>query len=203
MAKITDIKPQAHNKSRVSVFADDEFLCGLEKLTVLTHRLKTGDEVNPEVLSAAVFDSECGAAFEKAAKYLGARPRSESEMRTYLIGKGYAQDVIDATIEKLMSYGYIDDAEYCRIYIDTYKHKSGARKLEAELRAKGIARETIEEALESIDDQSEAAMRLAEKYLSSHAPDKRKLTAYLMSKGFDYDTIKSALSDSDFGVTLE
>ena len=45
MGKITDIKPQARNKSRVSVYIDGRFCCGLEKITAALHRLKIGDEI--------------------------------------------------------------------------------------------------------------------------------------------------------------
>ena len=84
MATITDIKPQAKNKGRVNLYIDDRFYCGLEKLTALSCRLTVGDEIDPDRLSAAVAESECASAFEKAAKYLGLRPRTEREMRTYL-----------------------------------------------------------------------------------------------------------------------
>lgn len=195
---ITEIKPQAKNKGRVSVYADGEFLCGLEKLTVLECRLHVGDEVDPERLREAVAGSEATAAFEKAASYLGARPRTEKEIHTYLSGKGYSPETVERVIGRLFEYRYLDDAEYCRIYIDTYRHKSGARKLEAELRAKGVARETVDSALEALEDQTEEVAHIAERYLRTHKPDKRKLTAYLLGKGFDYDTIKSALGNFDF-----
>lgn len=193
MATITDIKPQAKNKGRVNLYIDDRFYCGLEKLTALSCRLTVGDEIDPDRLSAAVAESECASAFEKAAKYLGLRPRTEREMRTYLEQKGYAAQTVDSTVQKLASYGYVDDAEYCRIYVEEYKRKAGVRKLEADLREKGVPRRYIEDALAALEDQTDAAAALAEKYLRSHAPDYRKLTAYLLSKGFDYDTVKSAL----------
>ena len=62
MGKITDIKSQARNKSRVSVYIDGRFCCGLEKLTAALHRLKIGDEIEPEELEKAVSESEIGRA---------------------------------------------------------------------------------------------------------------------------------------------
>lgn len=202
MGKITDIKPQARNKSRVSLFIDGEFFCGLEKLTVLSCCLHIGDEVNPEKLAEASAESERTVAFDKAAHYLGVRPRTEKEMVTYLTGKGFSEQTVADTLRKLKEYGYIDDADFCRVYVEAYKHKSGVRKLEAELRNKGVAREIIDKALqeafEDTDEQAEAAKRLAEKYLASHKPDRRKVTAFLAGRGFDFDTIKDALREFDF-----
>lgn len=202
MGKITDIKPQSRNKSRVSLYIDGEFFCGLEKLTVLSCRLHIGDEVNPERLAEASAESERTAAFDKAARYLGVRPRTEKEMTTYLTDKGFSEHTTSHTVQKLKEYGYVNDADFCRAYIDAYKHKSGVRKLEAELRNKGVTRDIIDEALraafEDSDEQAEAARRLAEKYLASHKRDKRKVAVFLAGRGFDYDTVKEALRAFDF-----
>ena len=195
MGKITDIKPQIKSKGRVSVYIDDKFYCGLEKLTAALHRLKIGDEVDEDKLKEAVYDSECAAAFEKSAKYLGLRPRTENEIKTYLSGKGYSYDVINATVSKLCDYGYINDAEYCRVYVREYCIKQGARKIEADLRALGVEQRFIDEAISEMEDQTENVTRLAEKYLRSHAPDKRKLITFLLSKGFDYDTVKESVEN--------
>ncbi|MDE7394991.1 MAG: RecX family transcriptional regulator, partial [Clostridiales bacterium] len=129
MGKITDIQPQKKRKSRVSIYIDGEFFCGLEKLTALEHRLKIGDEVNEEKLSRAVFESEVTQAFDKAAGHLAARPHSEEELRKYLTEKGFSSAVIDRALEKMSSYGYIDDAEFVRAYIESHRAKFGVRRL--------------------------------------------------------------------------
>ena len=195
MGKITDIKPQARNKTRVSVYIDGRFCCGLEKLTVALHRLKIGDEIEPEALESAIAESESASAFDRAAKYLGARSRTEKEIAEYLAQKGYSENAAKGAVEKLLQYGYVNDAEYCRMYVEAYRNKSGARKLEAELRQKGVSRDIIEEELARLDDQTADVLRLAEKWLSSHSPDRRKLTAFLLSKGFSYDDVRESLSE--------
>ncbi len=195
MPIITDIKPQAKNKGRVSLFIDDRFYCGLEKITALAFRLTVGQEIDPDRLTAAVCDSERASAFERAAKYLGARPRTKKEMADYLTGKGYTADTVDDTVRKLEEYGYIDDRAYCRLYVEEYKRKAGARKLAYDLQQKGVARSVVDQVLETLDDEQTAAdvAALARKYLRSHAYDKRKLTAYLLGKGFAYDAVKAGL----------
>ena len=200
MGVITDIKPQAKNKGRVSIYIDDKFYCGMEKLTALSYRLKIGDEIDELRLSEAIEASECASAFERAAKYLGMRPRTRKEMTDYLVGKGYTQKAVQETVRKLGEYGYIDDEAYCHTYIEEYKHKAGVRKLESDLYAKGVPRAIVEQALEELDDEesAQAALAIAQKYLRSHAPDRRKLTAYLLSKGFGYDTIKEACAEIDW-----
>lgn len=192
---ITDIKPQQKSKSRVNVFVDGEFFCGLEKITAMERRLKIGDEIDPDELTKAVRESECAAAFEKAANYLGARPRTKKEIRVYLAGKGYSDEVINAAVDKLCEYGYVDDAEYCRQYVSAYSRKFGSRRIETDLRSKGVDFNLIEDALEELGEQSEEIRRIAEKYLCSHEYNERKLIAYLLGKGFDYDQIKEGLKN--------
>lgn len=198
MGKITDVKPQTRNKSRVSLFVDGEFVCGLEKLSVASARLKIGDEVDPDKLKAVVEESEKTAAFEKAVAYLGRSPRTEKEMRTYLVGKGFSMKVVIYAVDKLREYGYLDDAEYCRAYIRNYGDKAGVRKLAAKLYEKGVPREIIDTELSKLDDGVETARTLAEKYISTRKCDRRKVTAFLAGRGFEYDTIRQALSELDF-----
>lgn len=50
MGKITDIAEQRRNKSRVSVFIDGEFACGLDAVTAAAARIKIGDEITAEEL---------------------------------------------------------------------------------------------------------------------------------------------------------
>lgn len=198
MGKITDIKPQAKNKSRVSLFVDGEFVCGLEKLSVASARLKIGDEVDPDKLNAVVEESERTAAFEKAVAYLGRSPRTEKEMRTYLVGKGFSMKVVIYAVDKLREYGYLNDAEYCRTFIRVYGEKAGVRKLAAKLYEKGVPREMIDAELEKSDDGAETAIALAKKYISTRKCDRRKVMAFLAGRGFEYDTIREAVSELDF-----
>ena len=192
MGKITDIAPQKKHKSRVSLYIDGEFFCGLEKLTVLEHRLKIGDEVDERKLSAAVFDSEVTQAFDKAAGYLASRPHTEEELKKYLAGKGFTAAVVDRALEKMAGYGYIDDAEFVRAYIESHRAKYGVKRMALELARKGVDRALVDEALDALD-QSEDATNTARKYLRTHEHNKYKLRAYLFGKGFDPDAVDAAI----------
>ncbi len=203
MGKITDIAPQKRNKTRVSLFVDGAFVCGLERITALEHRLKIGDEVDEQKLKAAVFDSEVTAAFEKAMRYLGPRARTEKELRTYLLGKGFGADVTEQTMQKLQGYGYIDDKAFAESYIEGHRSRYGEKRLAIELRQKGVSAQIIQEALEELD-QSEDATAAARKYLRTHAPNRFKLRGYLYGKGFSASAIEAATDTlSEEGVFSE
>lgn len=192
MGIVTDIQKQKRNPSRVSIFIDGEFACGLDAAAALASRIKVGDEISREKLVAAMRMGELNSAFERAAGYLSL-PRAEKEMRKYLFDKGYVRDVIDETIKKLYSYGYLDDRAYARAFISAKSAKYGKFRLSAELKKKGVDSEIIDELLG--DENEDGIDGVARKYLRSHcAADRQKLKRFLSSRGFSWDAIAAEVS---------
>ncbi|MGN1412681.1 MAG: regulatory protein RecX [Anaerovoracaceae bacterium] len=109
-------------------------------------------------------------AFDKAAAYLSAQPRTQWEVRKYLKQKEYDPSEIDDAVEQLLEYGYLDDLEYCRSYIRVAAEKGkGQKKIRQELEARGIGRETMEEAFPELDEKKralEVAVKMARQQLS-------------------------------------
>lgn len=152
-------------------------------------------------------------------RFLSYRPRSEKEVRDYLIKKVKTQrtkdkidlqndkligEVIDSVISKLKQHKFLDDFEFVRWWIDQRsKVKPKALKfIIFELKQKGISKELIEEVLEDEDFQTtsdfDKALDLANKRIKRYIneePKKRyeKMFRFLASKGFDWDTIKKVV----------
>ncbi|MDE7163910.1 MAG: RecX family transcriptional regulator [Clostridiales bacterium] len=193
MAKITDIQKQKRNKTRVSIFIDGEFVCGLDEVAVASSRLKIGDEITADELKRVVEKSELNSAFERAVGYLSASPRAKKEIMRYLADKGYDKNIIEQTVAKLDAYHYIDDYLYAQSYIKSKSKKYGAFRISAELRQKGIAQEIIDE-LQG-DAPEDNIIEIANKYLKSHkSADKQKLKRFLAGRGFSWDSINGAVS---------
>ena len=57
---------QKNNKTRVNVYVDDEFYCGMEAITALAVGLKEGKEVTVDQLNEGIFQSEVRIAFAKS-----------------------------------------------------------------------------------------------------------------------------------------
>ncbi len=207
MGKITDICKQKRNPSRVSVFIDGEFVCGLDAVTAAAARLAIGDEITSEKLHDVIFDSEVNSGFERAVGYISALPRSKREMIAYLRGKGYDADVINAVISRMEGYRYIDDREYAKVFISSKSKKYGKLRLTAELKKRGVDGNIIKELLTNDDSDDEAytevdgALDTARRYLKSHrSADVNKLKRYLAGRGFTWDSIYAAvraLDDND------
>ena len=193
MGKVTDISRQKRNKTRLNIFIDGEFVCGLDEVALVSARIKIGDEISADELKRLVFKSELNSAFERAVGYLGLAPRARKEIERYLMDKGYDRAVAEQVLQKLDEYHYTDDYGYEQSYIRSKSKKYGTFRIAAELRKKGIASEILDELLdEGCDD---GILDVARKYIKSHrTTDKQKLKRFLAGRGFSWDAISSAVS---------
>ena len=194
MAIITKIETQK-NKSRVNIFVDDSFFCGLNKETAIIFGLKENKEVDEGKLKDAIFESEVKSAFEKSLDIVGRRMNSKKEIRTKLINKGYSKEVAERVIEKLEEYHYIDDELFAKQFV-LANSKYSKKVIKEKLSLKGISPDIILEIIGDRTDENEFDICLlqANKYLKSKTiesyQDLAKLQASLSRKGFDYDIIK-------------
>ncbi len=193
MGKITDIRPQQRAKSRVNIYVDGEYAAALEALTAKAGGLEIGTEISRERLAELEAESERESALRRAFSYVSRRMRTEHELHEYLKGKGYGDDIIDQVIENLKSYGYIDDDEFIRSYVENKSGVRGKRRLRHDLGMLGVEESTVNAVLDELGDQREAAAKAAEKYLRSHSYDYKKLCAHLSAKGFEWDDIRAAV----------
>ena len=94
MPKVTEIKQNVKNKNKVSVFADGEFLCSVTAEAVVKMRIKVGDEIDNQKLSATLFDSDCQIAFTKAVDLVCKNIKTQSQVQKYLFDKGFSSEVV-------------------------------------------------------------------------------------------------------------
>ena len=204
MSEITSILPQVKDKTRCNVYVDGRFCCGMTLETVVKHRLKAGQIITEEQLSAMQLDSEKNTAFDKALIHISATRKTEKQVRTFLEGKGYLTAVVDYVVEKLRSYNFLNDEEYAEAYVEFAAKKKGGRLIKMELKGKGLSDADIDAALSDLDEATElgTAKGILEKYMRGKKADKptlQKACRHLISKGFSYDIAKSALAE--FGDT--
>ena len=195
MAKITDILPQIKDKTRVNVYLDGKFYCGMDLVTVLSNRLKAGMEISEEELGEMQRLSEEERALSKAMHYLTGSMKTEKEVADYLAKKGYTPTLVAAVIERLVGYAFLNDAEYAKEYAESYAAKKGARLIALELRQKGISQQDISAALTDFSEE-EGATSTLKKYLRGKEVTRetlQKAYRYLLSKGFSGETVASAL----------
>ncbi len=194
MAKITSIEPQVKDKTRCSVFVDGRFYCGIKLEVAVKHRLKAGTEIDKAELDKIQLETEKAQAVDKALTHISVSPKTEKQMRDFLTKKGYVGAVVEYVMERLHYYGYVDDKEYCRAYVNSVSNKS-KRAMEVELLKRGADKGAVEEALADYEDDEDNILILLKKYLRGKEPTKENVykgCRYLIAKGYDYDAVKSA-----------
>lgn len=197
MSQITALEQQKKDKTRCSVYIDGAFYCGLKIEVAVKYRLKPGMAIEKSRLDEIQLADEKVIATEKAMNHLSATMKTKKQMSDFLSGKGYTQAVIDYVIQKLESYGYIDDFAYCRAYVGSVSGK-GKAAIRAALYKRGASREAIDEALDEVEEDSGEALAVARKYLRGKQLTREnmaKALRHLIARGYDYDTAKSAVSE--------
>ena len=213
--KITDITLQANNRDRVNVSVDGKYRFSLDVFQVGELGIKIGKEYSDEELVGLETESQFGKLYGRALEYVMLRPHSKREVNDYLWRKtrttkyksrtgemkertGVSQDVADRVFTRLKEKGYLDDEKFARWWVENRNQAKGTskRKLQAELRAKGVDASIIERTLVDTErnDQDELAKIVAKK--RARYDDEQKFIAYLARQGFGYDDIKAALSSS-------
>ena len=87
-----------------------------------------------------------GTCRESALKLLERTRRTRSDLARRLKDKGFAVPAIAEVLDRLVEVGLIDDSEYARAWLAGRwgRRPSGWRRLQQELRAKGIADDDID-----------------------------------------------------------
>ena len=132
---------------------------------------------------------------ERALRLLALRGRSRAELRKKLTERGFTKSAIDRVLENLGELGYLDDEAFA---INRARHLAvnrlyGDRKIEAQLREKGIDREAAKEAIREVREEfpeKEGLSTVAVKKLPGRGPDglnkKERLALARMLQGKGY-----------------
>ncbi len=197
MGVITALEVQKRNKKRVSVFIDEvyAFSVSLDEAA----RLRKGQVLSEEDLSRITGEAAITVATDSAARFLTVRPRSEQEVRQNLAKKETPPAVIEAAIERLTAFGYLDDRAFADLWVRnrlTYKPTS-PRALRYELRQKGIANDIVDMVLADLDAEDSAYRAAQAQSRRLRGTERRefekKLGAFLQRRGFSYDVVRTVL----------
>jgi len=215
---ITALTAQVRNADRVNVFIDGKYDFSLDVAQVVDCGVKVGRVLTEAELAELHREGEFGKLYARALEHTLMRPHSAREIRDYLQRKtlprkykqrktgtlvekpGASLAVVQRVFARLEQRGHIDDGAFAQWWVENRHQSKGVsrRKLEAELRAKGVAPEVIHQALAQSrrTDEDELAKVIAKK--RPRYPDEQKLIAYLLRQGFAYDDIRAALAGDEY-----
>ena len=160
----------------------------------------------PARLAEADRSTDLGACREAALRLLERQRRTRTDLDRRLRDKGYAGATVGEALDRLAGVGLVDDLEYARAFMAGRRARraAGARRIEQELRARGVSAEDIKAASARLDaepggmDELAAACKvIAQAERRSRGLDPRlrrqRLYALLARRGFDGDVIRRAL----------
>jgi regulatory protein len=199
---ISKVAPTQRDPERVSIYIDGTFALALPAIEAVQRGLQPGKVLDDEAVQQLQELAEVDKATNAALQFVAYRPRAEREVRDRLRRRDFSPTAIDAAIDKLRGWRYLDDRAFAELWVENRAehHPRGRRALQAELRAKGIDREIAGEVIEGADiNEADAALELARKRLGSltsldEPTQKRRLTAFLSRKGYGWDVIKPVLT---------
>jgi len=139
---------------------------------------------------------------ELAYRYLSARDRTSSELRSYLERHGVDAYAIDSAIRTLTDDGYIDDARFARLLAEDKRELEewGTERIRRTLLTRGIDRDLVDVALgdgEAAGDLGRAHELLQRRFPSPprSVRDRDRAFRMLLRKGYDGETASDALAE--------
>jgi regulatory protein len=131
---------------------------------------------------------------------LAAKPRSVEELRERLLeGRGATKAAVEAVIERLREYGYLDDAKFAHSFasLRVQQRPIGRQRLQRDLWLKKIDKQTADAALDQVFEATPEAelidRAIAKRVRLRGKPktraDAKKLFDHLLRQGFAFELV--------------
>lgn len=194
------IKIEYKSKNMAALTLDNGEIIDVSTYAIMDKRITEGSDLSLDELSELKNKSDIEIAKSYVLSYLSKYAvTTEKKLKNKLYDKGYSKDIVEEVICFVKEYGYIDDEEYAKRFIETHKEKWGKSRLKQELYAKGVSADCINNALLTLDtdEMLNAAIKAAEKWYENNylndIKSRDKFTRYMTYRGFDYDTVKKCM----------
>jgi regulatory protein len=198
---ITSILRQKKDKSRASIFLDEEFAFGVCDQTIEQFRLRKGDYIDRELFEKITEFDYFIEAKRIAIAFLNYRARSEKEIRARLQKEDIPEAIIGRVIEFLKEQKLVDDEAWSKAFVSDklVRNPVSSKQLSFGLAQKGVSKEVIEETIAKLnaeESDEERALQATEKrwprILKSESDPKKqkqKLYTFLAGRGFSFEII--------------
>ena len=189
--QITRIEPKG--QKQVRIFLDEERFC----LLYLNEFRALGFQEDQE-LSSQEWTELCGLllyrAKRKALALLKSRDRTRKELKERLLRLEYPERIAEEAVTYTESYGYINDEEYVRRYMEYRAVSRSALQIRQELMQKGIDSHIIERIWDEYEyDETAILEQQMEKRIRQKGPvtkeNFQKYYGFFARKGFSSNSI--------------
>lgn len=194
--RIDDV--QKRRGSLVQLVLDGEPAALIDRKTFEESPYEAGSSLSEEQWEALRRESKTRRARDKALYLLSQRDYARTELERKLTREA-GETLARETVDRLAGAGLLDDAAYARrLARDLVERRCFSRRHALqEMTARGLDRETAEEAVAELDpDDAEQALELLRKkrYNELSDPDiRRRAAAALARAGFGWDAVRRAM----------
>lgn len=198
MIEITGYENIGKGKYRTTF--DNGTTCVLYRTEAVRSSIMEGAFISEEDYEKLITEVVGKRAKKRALHLLEQMDRSERKLREKLTQGGYPDCCVDAAIEYVKSFHYLDDYRFAATYVRYHQDSLSRRQLEQKLMTKGIGQDDINCAIESeyTAEEEKHIVKLLEKkhYDPDNCDEKefRRIYQFLMRRGFKSSQILSALS---------
>ncbi len=172
----------------------------LSEEIVFKYSVFGGARFDPERWLGILREAWVHECYRKILGMISRRPHTEKELRLKLFQKGYDREVVDQALAKAAELGLLDDGHFARLFVEEklLGGRYGRRRIEAELRRRGVEWELIQAAFEQFakvhgeNAEWENILTAAKRKWQSLVPREKdlrkrrhKLLAFLANRGYD------------------
>lgn len=196
-------KVEELSKSRSKVYIDQEFAFVLYKGELRLYHIREGEELAAEDYRTIMEEVLPKRAKLRAMNLLKSREYTTAQLRSKLSQGFYLEKVIDQALEYVASYHYTDDLRYAVSFITYHEENKSRKRIEQDLLAKGISRETLAKAWSDWEEQGgeQNEQKMIQKLLEKKHFDPQKadykeqqrVYGFLMRKGFSTEQIRKVM----------
>jgi len=204
---VTGITSNAKRPGRFAIEVDDKALATLTLDVIERFGLRVGGQLDEVTADSIVKEGQLLRTFDRAVGMLATRARSARELQRRLIQKGEPEEAANATIERLIVSGFLNDGSYARQFARARMTGAGIarRRLKQELVRKGVAGDIAEHAISEMVtddavDEDAILERVARKKLRSlsaadEVTKRRRLFGFLARRGYDVADIQRVMRE--------
>ena len=216
---ITNLKQGVKNPNRVNVFGDGKFEFSLDITQVVDYKLKVGKELTAKEFDELKKASEFGKLYQRTLEWVLTRPRSEKEVRDYLVRKLKtsssgrsslpssrgsslrprsncgcpSEDIFQfsqAIIDRLITKGYLDDRKFAEWYVQNRFVKKGVSRKRLQMELmKKGISREIIDEVLNARNDEEEILKIIAKKRTKYTDE--KLIQYLCRQGFSYELVRN------------
>lgn len=202
--RITDLRET--KRGRMAVDVDGDFCFALHPEVFAACGWRVGDEVEPDELAGAQYQSEVRMCKDKALRLLSGQDYTRRQLLERLC-RTQDSSAAEEAVERMAELGLVDDYQYAMRCARDLVHLRAfsPRRVEQELRRRGVDEEIIEEAIAQFeeDDPCEAIAAFLRRrhpaVLLGEADERarRRAVAALQRLGYAYGDIRHVLENPD------